>query len=278
MKHILTLAFLCLFVHASQAQYINVMTYNIRLDLESDGINKWEKRQESVVELIKYYEPDIFGVQEAQHHQLNYLNNELEAYSYIGVGRDDGKTGGEYSAIFYNSAKYEVSHDSTIWLNENGEMGKLGWDAAYPRICTYGLFENTNTHHKTWVFNTHFDHIGNTAREESAKLILRTIKKVNSENLPVILTGDFNLTPESKPIQTIKAKMKDSYDVSKKTPYGPKGTFTGFDPNLVPENTIDYIFVTGFEVESIRHIDDKRADNFFVSDHLPIYCILKAYE
>lgn len=275
MKYLFTLIFLGLLVNSTQAQTMKVMTYNIRLDLQSDGPNKWDERKESMVDLINYYEPEIFGIQEGLPHQVNYLSDHLNKYTYIGVGRDDGKNEGEFSAIFYNKTLYTVTHDTTIWLNENGEIGKLGWDAACPRICTYGLFENKNTHLKVWMFNTHFDHMGNVARQESAKLILKTIEHVNTNNLPVILSGDFNLTPDSTPIQTIKKKMDDTYDASKKAPYGPKGTFSGFDPDKVLKDKIDYLFVKGFEVESVRHIDDRRNDNYFVSDHLPVLSVLK---
>ena len=262
-------------IHSAQAQTMKVMTYNIRLDLLSDGPNKWDNRKESMADLINYYAPEIFGIQEGLPHQVAYLNNELKTYNYIGCGREDGKNKGEYSALFYDSTKYTVSHDTTIWLNETGKIGKRGWDAACPRICTYGLFENKANHMKVWVFNTHFDHKGVLARQESARLILSTIKKANSENLPVILSGDFNLTPDTDPILTIKAKMDDTYDVSKKAPYGPKGTFSGFDSEKVLNDKIDYIFVNGFEVESVRHIDDRRNDNYFVSDHLPVFSVLK---
>lgn len=276
MKILCLLSFLTIVNFVAIGQDLKVMTYNIRLDLQSDAENKWDNRKESLIRLINYYEPEIFGVQEAQHHQLMYLNDELKNYAYIGVGRDDGKTGGEYSAVFFDSTKYSVSRDTTIWLNENGEVGRLGWDAAFPRICTYGLFESVNTHQKFWMFNAHFDHKGDIAREESANLILRTVEKVNAESLPVILTGDFNLTPETKPIRSIKAKLTDTFDATKKPSYGPVGTFSGFDPAAVLKDKIDYIFVKGFEVESERHIDDRRNDNYFVSDHLPILCELKA--
>ena len=275
MKILYIIAVVLLFQGSVKGQNLKVMSYNIRLDLQSDGPNKWDERKESMLALINYYEPELFGIQEGLPHQVNYLSDNLEDYAYIGVGRDDGKNEGEFSAIFYNETTYTVTNDTTIWLNETGKVGQLGWDAACPRICTYGLFENKVTHMKVWMFNTHFDHMGNTAREESAKLILKTIEKVNTENLPVVLSGDFNLTPDTKPIQTIKANMSDTYDVSEKAPYGPIGTFSGFDPGKVLTDKIDYIFVKGFEVESIRHIDDRRNDNYFVSDHLPVLSVLK---
>nr|MDA3928185.1 endonuclease/exonuclease/phosphatase family protein [Prolixibacteraceae bacterium] len=172
---------------------------------------------------------------------------------------------------------YRLTRASTIWLSDTGNVGSMGWDAAYPRICTYGLFEHKETNQKIWVLNTHFDHIGNVARQESAQLILRKIKTLNTEIYPVALMGDFNLTPLTKPIQSIKKQMKDAFDVSQKQHYGPTGTFNGFDPNNKLDTRIDYIFVQNIKVNSIIHIDDKRDDGFFISDHLPVLCKLQLY-
>lgn len=256
------------------AQVLKMMTYNIRLDVASDAENNWQNRKEAMIDLLMYYHPDICGVQEAMPHQIEYLSEKLDHYKYIGVGRDDGKRKGEFSALLYDTTKYSVSNDTTIWLNQTGTTGEKGWDAAYPRICTYGLFSSNEGDLSVWVFNTHFDHMGDVAREESAKLILETIQKVNTAKLPVILCGDLNLLPETKPIETLRAKLNDTYLFSKKPPYGPIGTFTGFNAEKVVNDKIDYIFVKGFEVESVRHIDDRRQDNNFVSDHLPVFSIL----
>ena len=142
--------------------------------------------------------------------------------------------------------------------------------AACRRICTYGLFENTSTHQKFWVFNTHFDHVGTVAREKSAQLILSKIKELNRSKIPVVLMGDFNSTNESKAVLTICLEMKDSYNISDERTNGPKGTFNGFNPSNLPVDRIDYIFVSGFRVSSYYNIDDRRNDGFFISDHFPV--------
>lgn len=258
------------FTQSISAQSVRLMTYNIRYATDNDKENSWENRKESMVKLLQHYQPEIFGIQEGLNHQIEYLKLNLKNYQYIGVGRDDGKTMGEYSAIFYDTTLFDVTMQNTYWLSESPHTVSLGWGANYHRVCTYGLFTHQPTGHKFWVFNTHFDHQSVLAREESAKLILKKIEAVNSDKLPVILMGDFNATPESQPVAIIRKKLSDAFYKTQKPHYGPIGTFTGFDPNMTPLGRIDYIFVKGFEVNSIVHIDDKRADNFFVSDHLPV--------
>ncbi|MBN2807502.1 MAG: endonuclease/exonuclease/phosphatase family protein [Prolixibacteraceae bacterium] len=273
MKIFLSILIVLIMMHTAESQTIRVMSYNIRLDLESDGPNQWDERKIAMAELFSYYRPAVAGIQEAQYHQLNWLKQET-AYLSIGVGRDDGQTAGEFSAILYDSTLFRVSLSNTIWLSESGETGSKGWDAAYPRICTYGLFEYRPSQQKIWIFNTHFDHMGHQARLESASLILETINRVNSEKLPVILMGDFNLTPDTNPIGLLKTSLNDAFACTEKPHYGPEGTFTGFDPLKIPVDRIDYIFVQHVKVKSIRHIDDRRDDLFFVSDHLPVLCEL----
>ena len=246
------------------------MTYNIKYDNTKDRVNNWNDRKESLVSLIRYYKPSFIGTQEALHHQVNYIDNGLSNFSFVGVGRDDGKQKGEYTAIHYDNTIYKNIYNNTFWLSKTPEKVSVGWDAAMERICTFGLFEHLKTKERLYVFNTHFDHKGEKAREKSAKLILKKIKKINDENLPVVLMGDFNLRPEEKPIQQIKSKMQDGKDVTEHSFYGPEGTFNGFDWNMELDRRIDYIFVKKFKVKSYIHIDDRMQDNKHISDHLPV--------
>ncbi len=254
-----------------QGQTLQIMTYNMRYDNLNDGVNKWDDRKESMVELIKNYRPEILGIQEGLHHQVEYLANNLLNYDYIGVGRDDGKQQGEYTAIFYDNTKYSVIKTATFWLSEKSDMISVGWDASMERICTYGLFKHNTTQKAIWVFNTHFDHIGVVAREKSAELIISKITGLNKENLPTILMGDLNALPESKPIEQLKTVLEDGMTISKTPLYGPLGTFTGFDPEMKVDKRIDYIFTFKINVLSYGHIDDKRTDNNYISDHLPVF-------
>ncbi len=252
------------------SQDLKVMTYNIRLSLESDKENSWDNRKQDALALMNYYHPDYFGVQEAVPQQMTDIKTGLKDYDYVGVGRDDGKNQGEYSAIFYDKNKLDVLKSGTFWLSETPEKPSKGWDAAYNRVCTYALFKLKKSGKMFYAFNVHFDHVGNIARVNSSKLILEKIKELNTENLPLTLTGDFNLTGETEPIKIISKSLDNTYYHSKKPHYGPKGTFTAFDVNTVPKERIDYIFVKGFETETIRTINDRRENLLYPSDHFPI--------
>ena len=279
MKNILTtiLVGFALFIipKTSFSQTTNLISFNIRYDNTSDTINNWNKRKASMASLIQHYDADIVGIQEGLHHQVDYLNNTLNGFSYVGVGRDDGQQKGEYSAIFYNSDKFKVLKTNTFWLSETPEKVSVGWDASMERICTYALFENVTSKKQFYVFNTHFDHRGMQARVNSAELIYKKIKEINTSDLPVILMGDLNLTPDTEPIQFLKKHLTDAMGISKKPFYGPIGTFNGFDQDRIMENRIDYIFVNNIEVLSYTHIDDRMANNMHISDHLPVLITLK---
>jgi len=251
-------------------QDLKVMTYNIRLSLESDKENAWENRKEDALALISYYHPDYFGVQEAVPQQMVDIKTNLKDYDYVGVGRDDGKNQGEYSAIFYDRNKLEVLKSGTFWLSETPEKPSKGWDAAYNRVCTYAFFKIKKSGKKFLAMNLHFDHVGDVARVNSSKLILEKIKELNPQNLPLTLTGDFNLTDDTEPIKIISQSLDNVFYHSKKPHYGPKGTFTAFDINTTPKDRIDYIFVKGFEVQSNRTINDRRENLLYPSDHFPI--------
>jgi len=246
------------------------MTYNIRYDNVKDTNNIWMDRKEKVVQLLDHYHPDFFGIQEGLFHQVQYINDNLQDYCYIGIGRKDGKEKGEFSPIYYDTTRLSVVLHSTFWLSETTKLGTVGWDADLERICTYGLFEDKTTQNRIWVFNTHFDHVGEKAREKSAELILSKINEVNTEKLPVILMGDLNSTPDSKPIQLIKNQLSDALNESDKPLYGPEGTYNGFQPNEIVNKKIDYVFVSKLKVLSYLHIDDRLDDNKLISDHLPI--------
>lgn len=267
--------FSLVFCIALNGQEIKVMSYNIKYDNVGDTVNNWNDRKEKLVGQLQHYGPSFIGTQEVLHRQLTYIDSSLTDYSYIGVGRDDGKQKGEYSPIHYDSIHYRLLKNDTFWLSDTPEKPSVGWDAALERICTYGLFQNRKSGAKLWVFNTHFDHKGEMAREQSAQLIVAKIQEINTDNLPVVLMGDFNLIPAEKPIQVIKNYMQDGQETSKRPFYGPSGTFNGFDPERILDRRIDYIFVKGFEVKDYIHIDDRMENLKYISDHLPVFAILK---
>lgn len=268
MKRIVIIGIL-LFTTVLHSQTLTVMTYNIRLDLASDGENRWDNRKEMLAGQVMFYEPDFMGVQEALPNQMQYLQENLKAYSYIGDGRDGNGTG-EYSAIFYNTQKYKVLQNKTFWLSPTPEKPSKGWDAAYNRICTYGLFEEIKTGKKIWIFNTHFDHVGEIARTESAKLILSKVHEVNTKNYPVILTGDFNLEDSSESIKLLSSQLSDSKPVALQR-FGPKGTFNAFKFDKPVTVRIDYIF-TSPKAKVLKYAVLSDSDQCrYPSDHLPVY-------
>lgn len=253
-----------------QAQKLAVMTYNIKLDYPKEGENSWTNRKPFFIDQLKFYEPDVLGVQEAMPNQMKDMDSLLPAYSFVGVGRDDGKDSGEYSAIFYKKDKLKVLKSSTFWLSQTPEKVSMGWDAVCNRICTYALFENQKTNQKFWMFNTHFDHIGVEARKNSAMLIIQKIKEINTKHYPVVLSGDFNMEDSEEGIQFIKQHLQDSKTISNIV-FGPSGTFNDFNFNKPVIRRIDYIFVSsGVSVNKYGVLSDNK-DCHYPSDHLPIY-------
>ncbi len=254
------------------SQTLNLMTYNIRLDVEVDGENKWANRKEVFTAQIKFYEPDILGIQESLPNQVNYLDSSLANYKHIGIGRE-GINKGESSPIFYNTHRVILVKQHTFWLSESPEKISKGWDASYLRVCTCALFTDKKTNRQFWVFNTHLDNNGVVARAKSIELILKKINSVNKKKLPVFFMGDFNSTPETDIIINLKKRMNDSKEVSVAKPFGPDGTFNNFEFNKPVTMLIDYIFIS----KSVDIIVNKYAvlsDSYnlkYPSDHLPVF-------
>lgn len=274
MKKIVLLAGIVLLAVTVPAQTsIKLMSFNIRLDVESDGENKWDLRKEKVAALMNHYDADFIGAQEVQHHQLQYLQQALNGYSYIGVGRDDGKTKGEYSCIFYNTSTYTMVKQGTFWLSATPDTVSMGWDAACNRVCTWGLFKNNKTKQLVWVMNTHFDHVGVQARENAAKLILDSAKQFQQEkNVPLFLTGDFNTRPEDRPFSILSKELQYARPLSEEPAYGPADTWNGFKFREKPDGCIDYIFTTrmkNIHIKKYSTLTDSD-DMKYPSDHFPV--------
>ena len=257
-----------------KSQNFNVMTYNIRLDVASDGENAWPNRKDFLSSQVLFYSPDILGVQEARPNQMTDLKSALKDYNTIGVGRD-GEDKGEYSAIFYNSKKVKVENENTFWLSETSNEVSLGWDAAYPRICTYGLFTLLESNQKIWVFNTHLDHVGAEAQLQGIQLILKKIETLNTDNFPVVVMGDFNVEPDSQLIINLKQKMSDTKELAR-IAFGSDGTFNGFKFEELVTRRIDYIMVSKSNIEVEKHGVLSSSINLkYPSDHFPVLVELK---
>ncbi|MDX2303174.1 MAG: endonuclease/exonuclease/phosphatase family protein [Microscillaceae bacterium] len=271
-----TVFFLMITLESAQTQTMKCLSYNIRFDNPKDGENRWDNRKENMRAQIRFLEPDVFGVQEALAHQVKYLDENLEAYTFVGVGRDDGQESGEYSALFYKKTIFNLLQSGTFWLSESPEVPSKAWDAALPRICTYALLEYKNSGKQCWVFNTHFDHVGVQARLNSAKLILQQIQAFNKNKQPVVLMGDFNARPKDAPIQAIKEEMLDSQAAEGVLKFGQEGTFNGFQIDHSSDGRIDYIFLSqgSFKVKKYAVLSELIRQRF-ISDHFPVFVELE---
>jgi len=256
----------------SNAQSLEVMTYNIRLDVAVDGENAWPLRKDFLASQIQFYEPDIFGIQEAKPNQVVDVSTMLPKYDQVGIGRE-GKGKGESSNIYYKKDRFTLKESNTFWLSETPNKVSKGWDAAHNRVCTYALLKDKKTRKNIWVFNTHIDHKGEKAKTKGIELILSKIAEVNTKNYPVIFMGDFNSEPHEDRIISLKNHMDDSRDISEEKPFGPTGTFNGFNHNEPVTLLIDYIFISkdsDLKVVKYAILSDSK-DLKYPSDHLPVY-------
>lgn len=232
--------------HGPQPAIFNAATYNMRVYNNYDSIrgNAWEQREPYMASLIRFHDFDIFGTQEGVKHQLDTLKRDLPGYEYIGAGREDGKEAGEYAAIFYKTALFDVLDNGNFWLSETPDRPGKGWDAEYVRICSWGHFRHKSSGREFLFVNLHMDHVGVVARRESARLIKRKMAEFG-DRLPVILTGDFNVDQNSEAYKEILVGgvLLDSYG-NAGFRYANTGTYNSYDPALYTDSRIDHIFVT----------------------------------
>ncbi|GAA4145459.1 endonuclease/exonuclease/phosphatase family protein [Sphingobacterium kyonggiense] len=270
-KFLLGISLLLLGFAVSAQTSMQVASFNIRQKNTHDQGNMWADRKLAVTDLIKYHEFDIFGVQEAFKDQLDEMSADLPNFKHVGVGRDDGAQKGEYSAIFYDATRFKLLNNGTFWLSATDtEKPNKGWDAALPRICTWGIFQDLKNKKKFIFMNTHFDHVGVEARKESAKLILAKAKEF-AKDLPLILTGDFNVDEKNEAYFTLSKSgvVQDAYDLAK-IKYEPNSSFNGWGKSIKPSGRIDHVFITKpFTVRKYGILTDTYM-NKFPSDHFPV--------
>ncbi len=288
----LTILFVALITAMSVSAHKFVLaTYNIRLQSEYDANRgeSWQQRCPYLTKLIRFHGFEIFGTQEGFLNQLEDMKAQLPGYEYIGVGRDDGKKKGEHSAIFYDTNKFELLESGNFWLSPTPDRPGLGWDAACVRICTWGVFKIKGTKFKFVYYNLHMDHVGVTARAESAKMILNRIKE-DKHRLPAILSGDFNIDQDNDGFKLIDNSgiLNDACRIAKFR-YLNMSTFNDFHPEgLGMDRRIDHIFLTKeFTVEKYGELTDvyrtettdangrKVARAHTPSDHYPIMIVVE---
>lgn len=252
-----------------------VMTFNIRYNNPGDSLDAWPHRRQGVVALIRFHDPDLVGLQEAQQNQLADFDRLLPGYAGFGAARNDGGPRDEYSSILYRTERFELLAQGTFWLSETPNVpASRGWDANLPRIATWGRFRDRTTGDTILHLNTHFDHMGVRARAESARLLKRWLA-ASSGGLPVVVTGDLNAPPSSEPISILAdhstaPRLHDAFTVSEEAPYGPTSTWNGFK-TIEPGRRIDFIFV-GDGIRVLEHaiLSETLENGRFPSDHLPV--------
>lgn len=244
-------------------------TYNLRLNLAEDGPNAWPRRAEAVKALIRYHAFDLLGTQEGLPEQIDALAA-MPGWAYVGVGRDDGQRQGEHAAIFFRTARFELLRQGHFWLSETPDKPSIGWDGkCCKRIASWARLKDLRTGKAFYVFNAHFDHEGVQARRESALLMLRKIGQIAGRE-PVLCMGDFNTTPDTEPIHSFTRVFRDSRAASQEPPYGPEGTFNGFQIDAPMQDRIDYVFVSPrWRVLRYGVLSDSYGGRF-PSDHHPV--------
>ena len=232
---------------AMSAQPLYIGEFNIRYDNAKDAAagNGWSVRCPVVCDILKVESFDVFGTQEVLHNQLEDMLATLPGYDYVGVGRNDGKTDGEYAAIFYKSDRIKCLSSGHFWLSETPEVvGSVGWDAKYTRICTWGQFKDKQTGKKFWMFNLHMDHRGVEARKQSALLVMERIKKMCGKQ-PYILLGDFNVDQFNPiyPMMMESGLFVDCHDVAA-VRFAPTGSMNYFKTDFKTDSRIDHVLVS----------------------------------
>ncbi len=250
---------------------IKYISYNIRYANTSDGDNAWDIRKPATKEMIEREQPDVFGLQEALIGQLQYIDSNFPQYSRVGVGRDDGKEEGEFMAVYYRSDKFKLLKNGDFWLSETPDECSMGWDAACRRIVTWAKLKDKETGKVFYAFNTHLDHVGEVAREQSILLIVKKIDEiVKKDKAPVFLSGDFNSNVNSAIFDPLKSIMKDSRAILPESEWIP--TYNNYGNG--GDAMIDYIFYKNAEVLDFKTLNGDYGKPY-ISDHYPVMATMK---
>ena len=249
MRKIFLAAVMAAFAFSVMAQELNVASFNIKCGTSHGmgnvkGFNGWDDRKALIFDLINFAAFDVFGAQEVRYGQLNDLVKALPDYAYIGVGRDDGKTKGEFCPVFYRRERFKLLDSGTFWLSATPETVSRGWDGGCNRVCSWGYFQDRATKAKFYFLNTHLDHKGPMAKTKGAELIVKFIEE-HCKGVQVIVTGDMNVYQDSE-WYNIFAKsgyLKDTFNAARYR-FAPSGTFSTFTPTRYSTNRIDHIFVS----------------------------------
>lgn len=254
---------------------VRVMTFNIRYGTAQDGENAWPHRRDLLFETIRRAAPDILGVQEALAFQLDEIQGALPRYQRVGVGRDDGKEAGEYSAILIDRGRFEILGQGTFWFSDTpSEPGSMDWGNRIPRICTWVHVMDRRVGRAFYVYNLHWDHESQASRERSAALLVREIGRRDVTTDPVVVTGDFN-AGEANPAfrYLVTHGLTDSFRALHPSASG-VGTFNGFSGDREGEKIDAVLVSTGWTVAEASILYATR-DGRYPSDHFPVTAVLR---
>ena len=250
---------------------VKYISYNIRNSHANDGDNAWDIRKPATKEMISREQPDVFGVQEAYLEQLQYIDSCFSNYSRVGVGRDDGREEGEFMAVYYRNDKFKLLENGDFWLSETPDECSMGWDAACRRIVTWAKLEDKKTGKAFYAVNTHLDHVGKVAREQSILLITKKIAEiVKDDKNPVFLSGDFNSDVNSSIFDPLKADMKDSRAILPESEW--ITTYNNYGNGN--DAMIDYIFYKNAEASDFKTLNGDYGKPY-ISDHYPVMATFK---
>lgn len=252
---------------AKKTQAVTVMSYNVYI--KGSGEKSPENRTDEVVANIRKYNPDSFGLQEADEGWMERLPAELTEYAHVGIGRNSDNGGGEASPVFYKKDKYELVDSGTFWLSKTPEKASKAWDAMFKRICTYAVLKDKQTGFTYAHFNAHFDHMGIIARNESVAVVAAKIAEI-APNIPVVFSGDLNDNEETDMYsRVLESGLRDTKKIAA-TAVG-NTTYHGYSDLLTKELPIDFIFVNDFakSVESYT-VDTEQINGIYPSDHHPV--------
>ena len=249
---------------------LSVMSFNIRMGEGKDGTNSWQYRCPATIYMLRDKQPDIFGLQEAYDYQVLFIQENMRDYKNVGVGREDGKHKGEHMSIFYNKKKVSLLKWGTFWLSDTPGKPSKGWDAACIRTATWALMKDKRSGRKFYYVNTHLDHVGKEAQKNGLALIVEKIKEMNPDNLPMVLTGDFNVVSSDPVLSDLNRIMKNARVSAERTDN--LNSFNGWGKS---SSIIDYIYYSGFaSCPKFETIQKKYGDFPFISDHYPIKAVL----
>lgn len=263
---------------------LRVMTFNIRNSGAKDGPNHWTHRKALAMDVVRAFDPDLLGLQEVLHDQAEDVRAGLPAYVFVGVGRNDGREAGEYSPVLYRAARFDLLQSGTFWLSDTPEtVASKGWDAALPRIATWALLRDKASGARVLFLNTHWDHIGQRARVESAKLIRRKVAELlggdgEAPKTRVVIVGDFNALEEHDAMRTLidataPPRLIDAYRTLHPERRPDEASYHDFNGRR-EGGRIDFILHTPELTATEAAIDRTARDGRYPSDHYPVTAVL----